>query len=56
MNHNNTFRLGVLLVLVGGFHQMNIYGTVGDLGLLLVYLGGVIGVVGVIMSERSDQQ
>lgn len=55
MNHDNTFRLGVLLALVGGFHQMNIYGFIGDLGLLLVYLGGVIGVVGVILSERSAQ-
>lgn len=56
MKINQTYRLGILLVLVGGFHDMSLYGLIGNLGLVLVYLGGVIGVVGLIQAESSDSE
>lgn len=56
MRTERTYRLGVLLVLVGGFHDLNRFGLVGDLGLVLVYLGGVVGVVGLVQSGSSDPE
>lgn len=53
---DRTYRLGVLLVLVGGFHNLNLFGLVGNLGLVLVYLGGVVGLVGLVQSGSPDPE
>jgi len=54
MKPEQTYRLGLLLLLTGGFHTLKLYGEVGTLGLILVYAGGVIGVIGVLQAERTD--
>lgn len=54
MKTDRTYRLGVLLALVGGFHATSLYGLVGDLGLVLVYLGGLTGVVGLVRADSAE--
>lgn len=51
VSSEETYRLALLLILVGGFHSVAIYGLIGKLGLVLVYLGGILGIAGLIRSD-----
>lgn len=56
MKTDRTYRLGLLLVLIGGFHNLHFIGLIGNLGLGVMYLGGVIGVVGLVQSGSPSSE
>lgn len=51
---NAAYRLGVLLLLFGGFLALNSTGVISGVGVASLLIGLLVGVIGILQSGLSD--